>query len=99
MNNKDDRCHGDYIPWERKLKPEDLEKKIVSIGPDEGIRINGISVGGERVKVFINKTGLEHAITIAYDDCKEQVYMYQSGLEAYRSLNNLMKDIREIVLY
>jgi hypothetical protein len=99
MQEKDSRCYGDYIPWERKLKPEDLREKIVSIGPDEGIRIDGVSTEGNHVKVFINKTGSEHVITIAYDGGKEKIYVYHSGPDAYRHLKNLMEEIKEITLY
>lgn len=99
MNKEGKKCYGDYIPWERKIEWNDLEKKIISMGPDEGVRVKAELVNGEEVKIFVNKTGLEHVTTIVYDNDKERISAYKNGLHAYRALIDQIKEIKEIVLY
>ena len=97
--NRDDKCYKYYIPWERKLKESDLEKKVLSIGPDEGIRILAELSDGKTATIFVNKTGLEHVITITSDNGKEHISNYKEGTEAYKVLSKQIKGIKEIILY
>jgi hypothetical protein len=99
MMVKDNKCYENYIPWERKIKENDLEKKVLSIGPDEGIRILAELTDGNMAKIFVNKTGLEYVITIKCDNGKEHIFNYKEGAEAYKALSKQVKKIREILLY
>jgi len=98
MNKEDEKCYEDYVPWERKIEEKNLEKKIVSMGSDEGIRIKAELVNGKKVKIFVNKTGLEHVINITYEN-NERIFTYKNGLDAYRALIDQIEEIEEIVLY
>ncbi len=96
---KDDRCYIYYIPWERELPENELEKKVLTLGPDEGIRISAELNDGRMVKIFVNKTGLEYVITLTYDNGKEHISSFKSGIEAYNALFKQIKRIRNIILY
>ncbi|MGD0329926.1 MAG: hypothetical protein ABSB40_05690 [Nitrososphaeria archaeon] len=96
---KDDRCYINYIPWERELPENDLKKKVLTLGPDEGIRISAELCDGRTVKIFVNKTGLEHVITLIYDNGKERISSFKGGIEAYNALFKQIKNIRNIILY
>jgi hypothetical protein len=96
---KDDRCYIHYIPWERELSENDLKKKVLTLGPDEGIRISAELSDGRTVKIFVNKTGLEHVITMTYDNGKEHISSFKGGTEAYNALCKQIKRIRNIILY
>jgi len=96
---KDNKCYENYIPWERRIKESDLEKKVLSIGPDEGIRILAELTDGKMAKIFVNKTGLEYVIAITYSNGKEQISNYKGNTEAYKALSKQIKKIKEILLY
>ena len=99
MSEKGKKCYGDYVPWVRRLKLEELEKRVLSIGQDEGVKLNVQTMNGKTAKIFVNKTGQEHTITIVSDDSREETFVYDSGRKAYDALKRLVKTINEAFLY
>jgi hypothetical protein len=96
---KIDRCFVNYIPWERKLTESDLKKKVLTLGPDEGIRILTELSDGREAKIFVNKTGLEYVVTQTYGNGKEHISSYKGSSEAYKELSKRIKIVKEIILY
>ncbi len=92
-------CFEDYVPWERKVDAKKLEKGILSLGIDEGIRVKAAMNNGKHVKLFMNKTGEEYIMTIINDDNTEEVLSYKSGVEAYDFMKSRIRLIEEVVMY
>jgi len=98
MTNK---CYSSYVPWKRGINVNEISDRVASLGNDEGLKIEMEEIEGRKLKVYVNKTGLEYVLGIVYDDNKDENLIFSSLSEMQQSLLKLIegKRILEVILY
>jgi len=98
MTNK---CYDDYIPFKKSINVNEIIDHVVSLGNDEGLKIEVEDSGGKNIKIYVNKTGLEYVITIVSGNKKEENLISLNVHEIYQNLFKLIekKRIIEAILY
>lgn len=94
-------CYSDYVPWKKRINANEIINYITSLGNDEGLRIKIEGLDGKKVKIYVNKTGLEYVLGIVYDDGKEENLIFSNVYEMYQSLCKLIdgKKVLDIISY
>ena len=98
MTNK---CYDEYIPFKKSINVNEIMDHVVTLGNDEGLKIEVGDSGGKNIKIYVNKTGLEYVITIVSGDKKEENLISLNVHEICQNLFKLIekKRIIEAILY
>lgn len=95
------KCYDNYMPLKKSINVNEIMNYVALLGNDEGLKIEVEDLEEKRLKIYVNKTGLEYVISIIYDNNKEENFIFSNINEICENLFKLIekKKVLEAILY